>query len=147
MITERNEAFGVRVYRGQERCYEWIGTFKFRDYGGRRGARKAAEVAEAEARFRGTARQRRTLTIEAYVERYLGDYRERQKDSAYVTASSRLAPFRREFGHFAARGWRSRRPRRLRRAPPAPLVRAGRGRAVQPRDYGRGVDPQPVQGP
>src|SRR4051812_46116320 len=39
------------------------------------------------------------LTIEAYVERYLDDYRERQKDSAYVTASSCLAPFRREFGH------------------------------------------------
>jgi integrase len=99
MIQERNEAFGVRVYRGQERGYEWVGTFKFRDYGGRRGARKAAEQAEAEARFRGNARQRRTLTIEAYVERYLDDYQERQKDSAYVTASSRLAPFRREFGH------------------------------------------------
>jgi integrase len=99
MISERNEAFGVRVYRGQERGYEWIGTFKFRDYGGRRGARKAAEQAEAEARFRGNARQRRTLTTEAYVARYLDDYRERQKDSAYVTASSRLAPFRREFGH------------------------------------------------
>ena len=99
MIQERNEAFGVRVYRGQERGYEWIGTFKFRDYGGRRGARKAAEQAEAEARFRGTAKHRRALTIEAYVERYLDDYRERQKDSAYVTASSRLAPFRREFGH------------------------------------------------
>jgi hypothetical protein len=99
MIRERNEAFGVRVYRGQVRGYEWIGTFKFRDYGGRRAARKAAEQAEAEARFRATARQRRTSTIEAYVERYLDDYRERQKDSAYVTASSRLAPFRREFGH------------------------------------------------
>jgi hypothetical protein len=99
MITERNEAFGVRVYRGQERGYEWIGTFKFRDYGGRRGARKGAEQAEAEARFRGNAKQRRTLTIEAYVERYLDDYRERQKDSAFSTASSRLAPFRREFGH------------------------------------------------
>jgi hypothetical protein len=23
MIRERNEAFGVRVYRGQERGYEW----------------------------------------------------------------------------------------------------------------------------
>jgi integrase len=99
MITERCEAFGVRVYRGQECGYEWIGTFKFRDYGGRRGARKAAEQAEAEARFRGNTIRRRTLTIEAYVERYLDDYRERQKDSAYVTASSRLAPFRREFGH------------------------------------------------
>jgi hypothetical protein len=99
MIRERNEAFGVRVYRGQERGYEWVGTFKFRDYGGRRGARKAAEQAEAEARFRGNATRRRTLTIEAYVERYLDDYRERQKDSAYVTAGSRLAPFRREFGH------------------------------------------------
>jgi hypothetical protein len=50
MISERNEAFGVRVYRGHERGYEWVGTFKFRDYGGRRGARKAAEQAEAEAR-------------------------------------------------------------------------------------------------
>src|SRR4051794_26510246 len=99
MISERNEAFGVRVYRGQERGYEWIGTFKFRDYGGRRGARKAAEQAEAEARFRGNTKRRRALTIEAYVARYLDDYRERQKDSAYVTASSRLAPFRREFGH------------------------------------------------
>ena len=99
MITERNEAFGVRVYRGQERGYEWVGTFKFRDYRGRRGARKAAEQAEAEARFRGSAKQRRTLTIGAYVERYLDDYRERQKDSAFVTASSRLGPFRREFGH------------------------------------------------
>jgi integrase len=99
MITERNEAFGVRVYCGQARGYEWIGTFKFRDYGARRGARKAAEQAEAEARFRGNTICRRTLTIEAYVERYLDDNRERQKDSAYVTASSRLAPFRREFGH------------------------------------------------
>src|SRR3954447_659958 len=99
MITERDAAFGVRVYRGQERGYEWVGTFKFRDYGGRRGARKAAEQAEAEARFRGSAKQRRTLTIEAYVQCYLDDYRERQKDSADVTASSRLAPFRREFGH------------------------------------------------
>src|SRR4051794_5442278 len=74
MISERNEAFGVRVYRGQERGYDWIGTFKFRDYGGRRGARKAAEQAEAEARFRGSGTQRRALTIEAYVERYLDDY-------------------------------------------------------------------------
>jgi hypothetical protein len=65
----------------------------------RRGARKAAEQAEAEARFRGTAKVGRTLTIEAYVERYLDDYRERQKDPADVTASSRLASFRREFGH------------------------------------------------
>ena len=88
MIQERNEAFGVRVYRGQERGYEWIGTFKFRDYGGRRAARKAAERAEAEARFRGNAKARRALTIEAYVARYLDDYRERQKESAYVTASS-----------------------------------------------------------
>ena len=71
MITERNEAFGVRVYRGQERGYEWVGTFKFRGYGGRRGARKAAERAEAEARFRGNSKAGRTLTIEAYVERYL----------------------------------------------------------------------------
>jgi hypothetical protein len=73
MISERGEGFGVRVYRGSE----WIGTFKFRDHGGRRGARRAAEQAEAEARFRGNAKHRRTLTIEAYVERYLDDYRER----------------------------------------------------------------------
>jgi hypothetical protein len=58
-------------------------------------ARVPGQRRDADSRHR----RRRTLTIEAYAERYLDDYRERQKDSAYVTASSRLAPFRREFGH------------------------------------------------
>ena len=62
-------AFGVRVYSGQEPGYEWVGTFKFRDYGGRRGARKAAEQAEAEARFRGNAKHRRNGKVASRMER------------------------------------------------------------------------------
>jgi hypothetical protein len=42
MIIEKHDGFGVRVYRGKHRGYEWVGTFKFKAHGGKRGARRAA---------------------------------------------------------------------------------------------------------
>lgn len=96
MISERGEAYAVRVYRGKERGYEWIGTFRFKDHGGKRSARKAAEQAEAEA-LNG-ARWARRMTIGEYVDRYLDDYEERTKDSTYDTARTKLRIFKREFG-------------------------------------------------
>jgi hypothetical protein len=68
-----------------------LGTQDDSSSGGRRD-RKAAERAEAEARFRGTAKQRRARAIEADVERYLDDYRERQEDSARTKLAVLVKP-------------------------------------------------------
>jgi hypothetical protein len=76
MISERNEAFGVRVYRGQERGYEWVGTFKFRDCGGRRGARKAAE-------------RQRPKRASAETHRSAGQSRSRPTSSATSTTTAK----------------------------------------------------------
>jgi hypothetical protein len=99
MIVERGEAFAVRVYRGKHRGYEWVGTFKFKDYGGKRGARKTARVAEAEARGSGSGpATRATMKIGDYVTRYLEEYEETKKDSSYVTVTAQLSGFVRDFG-------------------------------------------------
>ena len=96
MIIEKNDGFGVRVYRGKHRGYEWVGTFKFKDHGGKRGARRAAKAAE-EAAKTGAPGQR-TLKIGDYVKRYLDEYEETRKDSSFVTMRSQLKQFTRDFG-------------------------------------------------
>jgi integrase len=96
MIIEKQNGFAVRVYRGKHRGYEWVGTFKFKDHGGKRGARRAAKAAEEAAKV--GAPGQRALKIGDYVKRYLDEYEETRKDSSFVTMRSQLKQFTRDFG-------------------------------------------------
>jgi integrase len=69
-IIERKTSYGVRVYRGQGQKPEWVGSFKFAEYGGKREAKKAAQEAEEQA----LKRHGKKLTVKALVGAYLAEY-------------------------------------------------------------------------
>lgn len=93
MIQPRGDSYGVRVYRNG--AQQWIGTFRFRDFGGKREALKAAKDAEAKALKQSA---RKAPTVSAYLEGYLDDYAAQKKDSSYVTARASLKAFERDHG-------------------------------------------------
>lgn len=95
MIIERKMSYGVRVYRpgaGQK----WVGSFAFKDYGGKREALKAAKDAEAKAL---AFKARKAPLLGKYLDGYLDDYAKANKDSSYSTAKAALKTFKKDFGH------------------------------------------------
>lgn len=98
-VIERDGAWDVKVYRGKEgpKPYEWVGRFPFVKHGGKRQAYKVARAAEQAALQR--RKPRTALRVDDYIERYLDDYREQNKDSSYSTARAALMTFKRDFGH------------------------------------------------
>jgi integrase len=100
MIVTRGDSYGVRVYRGKvggKKVYEWAGTFKWSDHGGKQNALKLAKTLEGRSLERSSRKQ--GPLVSDFVDDYLEDYREAHKASSYDTAREGLARFRREFGH------------------------------------------------
>lgn len=95
MILPRGESYGVRIYRKDQTPF-WVGTFRWKDYGGKREALKAAKAAEVAAL---KTRPKSTLKLGEFIDRYLDDYREANKDSSYATARSALTTFKHDHGH------------------------------------------------
>jgi integrase len=95
MILERKSSYGVRIWRSGS-GQQWIGSFAFKDYGGKREALKAARQAEAKA---VAHKARKAPQIGRYLDGYLDDYAKHNKDSSYMTARAALTTFKREFGH------------------------------------------------
>jgi hypothetical protein len=85
----------VRVYRpgvGQQ----WVGSFAFKDYGGKREALKAARDAESKAL---AYKARKAPLVGKYLDGYLDDYAKHNKDSSYSPPRSALKTFKADFGH------------------------------------------------
>jgi integrase len=94
-IIPRKHSYGVRIYRPNTGT-KWIGSFAFKDYGGKREALKAAKEAEAQAL---AYKARKTVLVGKYLDGYLDDYAKDNKDSSFATARAALATFKKEFGH------------------------------------------------
>ena len=113
-IVERSGAYGVKVHRGGGR-YEWVGTFRFDTYGGKRAARRAAEQAEAEAVL--GRRRNAAIACDAFVERWLREY-PREADATNRTYRYATRHFVRDFAgvrlgdvdRLAARRWALQQP-------------------------------------
>lgn len=103
-IVERGEAFYAKVHRGRGR-YEHVGTFRWDEHGGKRGARRAAERAEAVAHER--RRNRKSIeTCDEFAARWPDDYPivkhgptrgQRKSDKTLRGYRDELKPFVREF--------------------------------------------------
>lgn len=94
-IYQRGDAFGVRVHRGDGQ-WEWVGSFRFKDYGGKREARRAAQEAELQALRRPMEREKRTVAEAA--DDYLAAYKEKRKLSSYESARYAINVFVKEHG-------------------------------------------------
>jgi hypothetical protein len=62
MIVTRSDSYGVRVYRGKvpqtgKKLYEWVGTFKWSDHGGKQHALKPGQGAEGKALERSSRKR------------------------------------------------------------------------------------------
>jgi integrase len=75
-IIERDGAWAVKVYRGTEdgrKQYDWVGTFRFEDYGGKRAARREAAAAEERA-SRRKRRRGRVVTCDVFAVQWVEEY-------------------------------------------------------------------------
>jgi integrase len=106
-ILERDGAWAVKVYRGvrdRKKEYEWVGTFRFEDYGGKRAARRAAVAAEEKALGRKN-RRGPVPTCDAFAEAWTEEYtivkkgptRGQRKSAASLRGyRDELKPFRKD---------------------------------------------------
>jgi integrase len=90
MILPRKHSYGVRVYRANG--YEWVGSFAFKEYGGKREAKKAAEEAERKA----MKRRGKRMTVNQLVELYLAGYS--GKVTSFNTVKVRVAYLTKHLG-------------------------------------------------
>lgn len=72
MIIERKASYGVRIHLGGGE-YEWIESFSFAKYGGKRAAKEAAVETEREAK-KARRRKRTNETAGSFARRWPDDY-------------------------------------------------------------------------
>lgn len=104
-IIERKSSYGVRIHLGGGE-FEWVGSFPFEEYGGKRAAKDAAGEAEREAK-KARRRKQTTETCRTFALRWPDDYsivkrgptRGRQKSAKTIAVyRSALKQFIDEFG-------------------------------------------------
>lgn len=104
-IIERKTSYGVRIHVGGGE-FEWVGSFSFEEYGGKRAAKEAAGEAEREAK-KARRRKQTTETCKTFATRWPDDYsivkrgptRGRQKSAKTVAVyRSALKQFIADFG-------------------------------------------------
>jgi len=95
-IIERKASYGVKIHLGHNE-YEWVGSFRFIDYGGKRAAKQAAVDAASEALKQLTGRRRTPETWGEFAKRWPEDY-PRESGTTKRSYEYGVKPFSEEFG-------------------------------------------------